>query len=105
MNTSDIVVLIHKGSNELRESLLLAPEVAAHFGWSNGRVISKTEAIDAEFMNAMHTLSEGINAVYNGRYEDPPFEQQGDLPSIEVSEEFWVSLREYRERCKQEEGK
>ena len=105
MNSKDISVYIHKGSNEMRESLWLAPKVAAHFGWSNGTVISETEAIDAGFMNAMHTLSECINAVYDSKYEDPPFEQQGDLPSIEVSEEFWVSLREYRERRKQEEIK
>lgn len=49
--------------------------------------------------------SSDIDAIYNGRYEDPPFEQQGDLPSVEVSEEFWVALREYRERCKQEEAR
>lgn len=105
MRTSDIIVYIHKGSNEMRDSLSLAPEVAAHFGWSEGRVISERQAIDAEFMNVMRTLSKCIDAIYNGRYEDPPFEQQGDLPSVEVSEEFWVSLREYRERRKQEEGK
>lgn len=105
MRTSDITVYIYKGARAPRQALLLAPEVAAHFGWSEGRVISERQAIDAEFMNVMHTLSECINAVYDGRYADPPFEQQGDLPSIDVSEEFWVSLREYRERCKQEEGK
>ena len=87
MNTSDIIVYIHKGSNEKRESLSLAPEVAAKFGWSEGRVISETEAVDAEFLNAMHTLSECINAWYDGKYEDPPFEQPGDLPLVEVSEE------------------
>jgi hypothetical protein len=105
MNTSDIIVYIHKGSNEMREALSLAPEVAAKFGWSEGRVISETEAIDAEFLNVIHTLGECINALYDSKYVDPPFEQQGDLPSVEVSEEFWVSLREYRERRKQEEGK
>lgn len=87
MNTSDIIVYIHKGSNEKRESLSLAPEVAAKFGWSEGRVISETEAVDAEFLNAMHTLSGCINAAYDGKYEDPPFEQPGDLPFVEVSEE------------------
>lgn len=105
MSSKDIIVYIHQGSNEMRDSLSLAPEVAAHFGWSEGRVISERQAIDAEFMNVMRTLSKCIDAIYNGRYEDPTFEQQGGLPSVEVSEEFWVSLREYRERCKQEEGK
>ncbi len=105
MGSNDIIVFIHKGLNKMRESLSLAPEVAAKFGWSEGRVISETEAVDAEFLNAMHALNERINAAYDGRYEDPPFEQQGGLPSVEVSEEFWVSLREYTERRKQEEGK
>lgn len=105
MDNKHVVVFVDEGPDNSRPSLLLAAEVAAQLGWSNGRLISPAEVVDAEFLNAMHTLSRIANAAYDNKYEDPPFEQPRDLPSVEVSEEFWVSLREYRERRKQEEGK
>lgn len=60
MGSSNIVVFIHRGADEMRESLLLAPEVAARLGWSNGKVISERQALEAQFLNAMHGLSQCV---------------------------------------------
>lgn len=105
MNNKHIIVFVDEGPDNIRPSLLLAPEVAASFGWSNGAVISQTEGMQATMVNMMY-MRDRIKEMEQCKQEEAaPFEQQGGLPSVEVSEEFWVALREYRERCKQEEAK
>ena len=54
MRTSDITVYIYKGARAPRHALLLAPEVAASFGWANGAIISQTEAMQAIMVNSMY---------------------------------------------------
>ena len=54
MRTSDITVYIYKGARAPRQALLLAPEVAASFGWANGAIISQTEAMQAIMVNSMY---------------------------------------------------
>ena len=85
MNNQNVRVFVNQGDDQDRRLLLLAPQVAARLGWSNGRVISGIEAMDAEFFNAMHILSEGVKAAYDDRYENPPSEQQEDLPPSDLS--------------------
>ena len=60
MNSTPIVVFIHREFNEIRPSLLLAPEVAASFGWSNGSVISTAEAKQAIAANKAHIVDRGL---------------------------------------------
>lgn len=45
MDNQHIIVFVDEGPDNIRPSLLLAPEIAASFGWSNGAVISQTEGM------------------------------------------------------------
>lgn len=54
MNNKHIIVFVDEGPDNIRPSLLLAPEVAAQLGWSNGAVISQTEAMQAIMVNSMY---------------------------------------------------
>jgi len=54
MNNKHVIVFVDEGPDNIRPSLLLIPEVAASFGWSNGAVISQTEGIQATMVNMMY---------------------------------------------------
>ena len=53
MGDKVIVVFVNEKPDN-RSLLLLAPEVAASFGWANGAIISQTEAMQAIMVNSMY---------------------------------------------------